>query len=334
MSENRGDQMMGGSNYSMSTSGIGGSSSGGGTYRRSKNNAQPVMRVVAKSKHTDPVMSSSLHSIPNGVGVSSVSPQNKNNHHQQPIYDTKLPSNSMNQSTPSLHLSPRDLATIGRGVTTTGNGGLNGGEPTYITTSTSSIHSGGGGPNSYHSPRSNERGAGGLMTAHNRDGIYGATRLQHPINYSETSLVHHPADRGAGDAISINDRINSTSSSNESVCSSSSRDLISTTSSPYNHLHHNTTSTAVVQSHLQHHHNNRSYHSSPPPPAIPPAPPLSALVTATATKINFNSKNNSYTIRDGSSTLLSETSQKFLPKKIQRGKPVDKSKFHPGRENV
>lgn len=202
-------------------------------YRRSSNNlTQQPLKVVTKLQHTDPVMSSSMNNIPNGLAahLNITTGSHKNNYH--PIYDTKKA--SMNQSTPSLamrdnHLSPRDLSSIGRGGGGSGGGGGNVLlEPTYITNSTSTTYSS---TNNFIS-RTNDRSPniGGLLVVRNNlgDGIYGAQRIHHPMNHSDSNLLLQ-------NETPPNDRINSTSSSNESVYSSSSRDLIS---SSYNNRYH------------------------------------------------------------------------------------------------
>lgn len=218
-------------------------------------------------------MSSSLQNIPNGLSGGGGGHQNNTkspkNHH--PIYETKSTSN-MNQSTPSLNrdvsLSPREMSITREGIynITTSAGSINPSPNHRETFRVSPSHQnnyinrgGGGGDRGLHS-------AGNAVTR--SDGIYGQTtqRINLPPYSSDTNLVH-PRDN------LLNDRINSTSSSNESVCSSSSRDL--------NHSMRYT---------------------------------------------NFPSNN--FAIRED------VTSQIFSPKKIQRGKNVERIKNHLSRDNV
>lgn len=257
-----------------------------GGYRSSRNslnNAQPVVRVVTRSNYTDTVMSSSLQNIPNGLGIYQNTGKNVKNHH--PIYESKL---HMNQSTPSLnrdlnHAVPTREISISR-------------EPNYITSTPpnannhvnnqSPIHrSGGGGqvvgptvsphhPNHLnnrdkllHGSRETNLGRDPIsltsaMSRSTNDGIYGQTRLN-PMNYSESNLVH---------PISIVDRINSTSSSNESVCSTSSL--------------------------------NHSYTTRPPPPQQgQPPPPM-------PTYLDYNNTNSSYIRDDASQSFMPKKTQR------------------------
>lgn len=263
-------------------------------YRRPSNNLNQLpLKVVTKLQHTDPVMSSSLQNIPNGLSTHQniTTGSHKNNHHQ--IYDTKKL--LMNQSTPSLamrdvHLSPRDPSNIGRGGGGTGGGGGGGNvllEPTYITHSLAQTYNSTNNFIGRTNDRSPNMGALQMVRSQGVDGIYGAQRIHHPMNYSDSNLIQQ-------NETPPNNRIYSTSSSTESVHSSSSRDNIS---SPYNQYH-------------------------PPPPPIPSQP----NITPPNTGYDYKT---SYSIRD------SEISQSFSPKKIQRGKPVAKSKFgQSGRDKV
>lgn len=213
-----------------------------GAYRSSRNsinNVQPVVRVVTRSNYTDTVMSSSLQNIPNGLAIYQNTNKNPSKNHH-PIYDTKTHNlSTLNQSTPSLN---RDV----NHIMTTTNRELTP-QQTYLTTTTppgsnhinnqSPNHRSGGSslssvtldhsisphqtptippPNqSNHTNNRNRDIATSLspsvMTRSANDGIY-VQRLN-PMNYSESNLVH---------PMSVMDRINSTSSSNESVCSTSS----------------------------------------------------------------------------------------------------------------
>lgn len=227
-------------------SGGGGLSVVGGSYakERSATYSQPVVRVVAKSNYTEPVMSSSLQNISNGLSLYS-----KGTNHY-PTYEAKPKIiSSINSSTPSLlrdtTMSPREISIDTR-------------ESTYLKSapSTITINSHNSPPppgHNHHMVRQDGGGGGGggggnnpiyqsnyqSHLLHNRgdptamirggsagsDSIYGATTGMHkmghpnPMTSSDSNLANTRKE------LSIYDRINSTSSSNESVCSSSSRDL-------------------------------------------------------------------------------------------------------------
>lgn len=200
---------------------------GSSGYRTNRNSltTQPVVRVVTRSIRLDgdTVMSSSLQNIPNGmhnpIYQNSTGKSSKNYH---PIYDIKQ--NTMNQSTPSLNrdinLSPRDI-TLARDSTTyaTSPTKSHNISPNHRVAELNKTHSNHGNSRekSLHS-RVAETNLGRdtnmtTMTRSSGDGIYVQSQRINPMNYSENNLVH-PS--------SVIDRINSTSSSNESVCSSSS----------------------------------------------------------------------------------------------------------------
>lgn len=189
-------------------------------YRSSRNSltaatTQPVVRVVTRSNYTDTVMSSSLQNIPNGMAIYANNVKPSKNHH--PIYDTKP---HMNQSTPTLN---RDINLSAR-------------EPTYVTTSSNSnshnaspnhrsVATAGAAITVPHHQQSAQMNHGSSrekllhsrdanLTRSSGDGIYVQSQRPNPMNYSENNLVHPGG--------SVMDRINSTSSSNESVCSTSS----------------------------------------------------------------------------------------------------------------
>lgn len=249
-----------------------------GSYRSSQgsvHNTQPVMRVVTRANYTDTVMSSSLQNIPNGLAIYQNTGNNAKSH--QPIYESKP---HMNQSTPSLnHVLPGRDHSIGRDS-----------QSTYLTSaSPNSNHL-----NSSHSPNHRSGSAGSAiinahqnhlssrdklmqnsrdigksigrdasnlsspMTRSTNEGIYVQIQSQrlNPMNYSESNLVH---------PMSAIDRINSTSSSNESVCSTSS----------LNHSYTRQTKSAQTQQHQ-------------------PAPPL-------PTYLDYNNTSNNYAIRDDAS---------------------------------
>lgn len=306
--------------------------------RNSVNNTQPVMRVVTRANYTDTVMSSSLQNIPNGMNIYQNTNKTVKNHH--PIYDTKSHMNQLNQSTPSLTrggdvnhiIAPtRDISIVRDTVAT---------QPTYMITSVSSS------PNTNHinnsqSPihRSGNSSLSGVHMDHsisplqstnhvnNRDKIMHNNResninmvpspnnrttndsvyvqLQsqrlNPINYSESNLVH---------PMSIVDRINSTSSSNESVCSTSSLNQSFTRQQHQQQQQHQT----VPQK--QHQQQTALVAQQPPPPP-----------STLPNYLDYNNKTNNYTIRD-------ETSQNFMPKKTQRTKDIARQRYHSPRDNV
>lgn len=109
------------------------------------------------------------------------------------------------------------------------------------------------------------------------------------MNYSESNLVH---------PMTVIDRINSTSSSNESVCSTSSLNQSYTRQQPQSAL--TTKSTIGSQQVPQTIHNH----------------------------LDLNSKTNNYSIRD-------EASQNYLPKKTQRTKDsFSRQWYQSPRDNV
>lgn len=293
--------------------------------RNSANNTQPVMRVVTRVNYTDTGMSSSLQNIPNGMsstGSSSIYANNKivssKNHH--PIYETKTHINQLNQSTPSLtrdvsHIiaSTRELS-IGRD-----NGGI---QSTYLTSSSpnsnhhlsqSPIHRSGNSSLS-SSIHQHDQSISPLQSAHqnNRDklsssinnrtpntvdSVYVQLQSQrlNPLNYSSENNLVNPVS-------SVMDRINSTSSSNESVCSTSS-------------LNHSYTRQPKSQQlkHLQ-------QQSASQLQAVP--------ATTLPNYLDYNSKTPNYTIRD-------ETSPNYMPKKTQRSsKDIGRQRYNSPRDNV
>ncbi|XP_055620533.1 rho GTPase-activating protein Graf isoform X2 [Toxorhynchites rutilus septentrionalis] len=211
----------------------------GGGYAKDRNStySQPVVRVVAKSNYTEPVMSSSLQNISNGLSMYT-----KGTNHY-PTYEAKPKIiSSINSSTPSLlrdtTLSPREISIDTR-------------ETTYLKSAPSTITI-----NSHNSPPPNHNhhivrpdgGSGGNQIyqssyqshlLHNRgdppamirggsagsESIYGTTTTMHKLGHSNPMTSSESNLTNTRKELSIYDRINSTSSSNESVCSSSSRDL-------------------------------------------------------------------------------------------------------------
>lgn len=210
----------------------------GGNYAKDRNStySQPVVRVVAKSNYTEPVMSSSLQNISNGLSMYT-----KGTNHY-PTYEAKPKIiSSINSSTPSLlrdtTLSPREISIDTRETTYLKSA------PSTITVNSHNspppshnhhlVRPDGGGSNqiyqsSYQSHLLHNRGDPTAMIRGGSAGsesIYGTTTTMHklghpnPMTSSESNLTNTRKE------LSIYDRINSTSSSNESVCSSSSRDL-------------------------------------------------------------------------------------------------------------
>lgn len=98
----------------------------------------------------------------------------------------------------------------------------------------------------------NGTGGGGAMSRSTNDGIYAQSQRLQPIAFSESNLI---GGGGGGVAAGAKlDRIHSTSSSNESVCSASSLQLQQQQQKQH-HLH-------LQQQHQQHQHN---HHQTTPP---------------------------------------------------------------------
>lgn len=104
--------------------------------------------------------------------------------------------------------------------------------------------------------------------------------------------------------MSVIDRINSTSSSNESVCSTSSLNH------SYSRQTQSTQPTAPTKQHSQ-----SQLSTQQVPKTIP-------------NYLEFNSKSNNY------STIRDETSQNVMPKKTQRTKEFARQRYHSPRDNV
>lgn len=226
---------------------------------------QPVMRVVAKQNFTDAIMTSaSMHNIPNGIaqqqqqiygstgtgllttngssgsgGGSGTIKSPKMGHNQ--IYDTKKHS-VMNTSAPSLvrdvKLSPREISLSREYLNQ---------QPASIGHSAENVHS----ANQFrkNSLMTTQRemslyaaaaGGGGQGTGVAGQGIYGSTQHLNAqkLSYSHESNLPKSAQQSPPSMSSVSsgshlakklyplkDRINSTSSSNESVSSIPSRDL-------------------------------------------------------------------------------------------------------------
>lgn len=103
--------------------------------------------------------------------------------------------------------------------------------------------------------------------------------------------------------ITVIDRINSTSSSNESVCSTSS----------LNHSYSRQSQSA--QPTVPKQHSQLQLSTQQVPKTIP-------------NYLEFNSKSNNYT------TIRDETSQNLMPKKTQRTKEFARQRYHSPRDNV
>lgn len=226
---------------------------------------QPVMRVVAKQNYTDAIMTSaSMHNIPNGIaqqqqqiygstgGGTNGGGTLKSPKMGQQIYDTKKHS-VMNTSAPSLvrdvKLSPREIS-LSREY-------LNQQQPSSIGHSADNVHSNSAASqfrkNSLMTQREMSLYAGtqgNNNTSVPGSGIYGSTQHLSPqkMSYnSQESRVTSQQSVGAQQQQSsppsmssvssgshlannkklypLKDRINSTSSSNESVSSIPSRDF-------------------------------------------------------------------------------------------------------------
>lgn len=222
---------------------------------------QPVMRVVAKQNYTDAIMtSSSMHNIPNGVaqqiygstgggsggGVMSQSNGNggtmKSPKMSHQIYDTKMHS-SMNTSAPSLvrdvKLSPREISLsreylnqqpIGHSADNVHGNASQFRKTSLLTNREMSLYTAAAGTGP----------SGGGVGGSGGSGIYGSTQHLNPqkLSYSHESNLPKSAQQsppsisssGGGSLLTkklypLKDRINSTSSSNESVSSIPSRDL-------------------------------------------------------------------------------------------------------------
>lgn len=287
-----------------------------GAYRSSRSSSiaaqQPVVRVVTRANYTDTVMSSSLQNIPNGLASAIYQNSgggggsNKNPSKGHPIYDSKP---LMNQSTPSLNrdmnLSGRDHPIVGR---------IGGGEPTYVS-STTTANSHNSSPNHRAHPNhltnrekillsreaninreSNHSLLSSGMTRSSGDGIYLQTQRLNPMNYSESNLVHPTS--------SIVDRINSTSSSNESVCSASSLN--------HTYLRHGSTGAVVTST---------------------AAAAVAATVAAQPQQqsLNFLDYNSFASLRD---IEINSSQSNNMPKKTQRTKDIGRQRYNSPKDNV
>lgn len=299
-----------------------------GGYRLSRasvNNTQPLMRVVTRVNYTDTGMSSSLQNIPNGMSTASSATsgsiyQNTNNkmvknHH--PIYETKKSINQLNQSTPSLACDVNQLVAPTRELSIGRDSGVQSG---YLTSSSpnsnhmnssesplhrsgnismnSGIHSLDQSISPLQSSLGNNRSMSASMTSRTPnavDSIYAQLQSQrlNALNYSSENNLVNP----------VLDRINSTSSSNESVCSNSSLNHSYTRQPASSQLKH--LSQPSSQTQLQ---------------TVPGGNQLPNYM-------GYNSKSNNYTIRD-------DTSQSYLPKKQQRTKEITRQGYNSPRDNV
>ncbi|GAB0099048.1 rho GTPase-activating protein 26 [Sergentomyia squamirostris] len=177
---------------------------------------QPLVRVVTKSNYTDPVMSSSLQNIPNGMmlyqnsGGLSIPGSSSYQRHEMKA-STAASTHSLPHS--DHKLSPRELAK-------SRESGI------YTTRSPRQDH-----PPNHHTgytanmlkvrDQSTKASSQSGRNPHNGDDMYEATTKRlNAMTYSESNLMQ-PREIHV-----IADRMNSTSSSNESVCSTSSRDLM------------------------------------------------------------------------------------------------------------
>lgn len=306
---------------------------------------QPLMRVVAKSNYTDTMMSSSsLHSIPNGLKMSypnSSSGGNgersgggmtygnnsgtiKSSNHQ--IYDTKHHQN-INASTPSLvrdaKLSPRDMNLSREYVNQpAGDGGSNG------TT--------GGGSSSSFGKNSLMSGLVSNQARSLGEGIYGSAQHLNPssLSYSNDSQLmkqqQSPSSMSGTSSKKlylVKDRINSTSSSNESVSSIPSREL--------NHSFTNFMSLSNNNnSHGSNHNtsgsNNNSVNSGGSRKNLGGGGGGGGYVSSTGKLSSSATTNNK-----GAAPVYEDPSQLSLPKKTQRKhKDFSRHKFSSSVDNV
>jgi hypothetical protein len=208
-------------------------------------------------------MSSSLQNIPNGIFVYNQTNGNGKYNQHHPIYDQKSASasSSINHSTSSLLMnnqqhnssSIRDIHLVGLRTGTTPDNTYGGGQPL----TTNNGHNNSSPPSHHYSQQQQQQpiyqqtthsnhstnreqrtmmlSGGRESNSHSREtnlssisrstggeGIYGpGMRLNHPMTTSDTNLSNSRKELSL-----INDRLHSTSSSNESVCSSSSRVVI------------------------------------------------------------------------------------------------------------
>lgn len=322
------------------------------------NNTQPLMRVVTRVNYTDTGMSSSLQNIPNGAnGIyqNSTSNRLKNQHQQQQqqhqIYEAKPHHNQLNHSTPSLArdvnhiIAPtRDLC-IGRNNES--NGAMN-----YLTTSSSpnsnhhlsnsqspihlrsgnsslssSIHhdqsispmhtnnSTGNHINNRDKLHSNSSRENSHAISRTPDSVYVQLQSQrlNALNYSENNLVNPVS--------SVIDRINSTSSSNESVCSTSSLNHSYTRQLPVTPVSQLSSASAQLNKILQN-------------SGVGGGPMQQTTNSTNNTLPNYMEySNNSNTINKSSPNNY-DTSQSYMPKKTQRTKDITRQRYHSPGENV
>lgn len=238
-------------------------SSGGAPGLQSQQ--QPVMRVVAKQNYTDAIMtSSSMHNIPNGIaqqiygstggGVLMTQSNGNGGTMKSPkmghqIYDTKMHS-SMNTSAPSLvrdvKLSPREISLsreylnqqpIGHSADNVHGNASQFRKTSLLTNREMSLYAAAAGTG----PGGGGGGGGsGVGGGSGGSGIYGSAQHLNPqkLSYSHESNLPKSAQQSPPSMSSVSsgshlakklyplkDRINSTSSSNESVSSIPSRDL-------------------------------------------------------------------------------------------------------------
>lgn len=289
--------------------------------RSSINNTQPLMRVVTRVNYTDTGMSSSLQNIPNGANSIYQNSNNKmvKNHH--PIYEAKPHINQLNQSTPSLARDVNHIIAPTRELSIGRDNGIN-----YLTSSSpnsnhlsqSPIHRSGN--SSLSSSIHHEQSISPLQSNHinNRDKLLNSSRenstsvsrtpdsvyvqLQsqrlNALNYSENNLVNPVS--------SVIDRINSTSSSNESVCSTSS-------------LNHSYTRQPPPTSQLKHLQNSGGGGGGGGGGGQMQGVPPNTL----SSYLDYNSKSNNY-----------DTSQNYMPKKTQRTKDIARQRYNSPRDNV
>lgn len=325
------------------------SSSGSAAVAASVNNTQPLMRVVTRVNYTDTGMSSSLQNIPNGANSiyqNSNSSRLKNHHQQQhQIYDAKPHHNQLNHSTPTLArdvnhiIAPtRDLC-IGRNNDS--NSALNyltaSSSPNsnlHLSSSQSPIHLRSGNSSlssSIHHDQSisplhttstanhiNNRDRlhsnSGRENSHSisrtPDSVYVQLQSQrlNALNYSENNLVNPVS--------SVTDRINSTSSSNESVCSASSLNHSYTKQLPATPSQLSSASAQL----------NKMLQTS--------GGPIQQTTNSSNIALPYMECSSNSTTTNKSSPSNYETSQGYMPKKTQRTKDNTRQRYNSPRENV
>lgn len=199
--------------------------------------------MVAKSNYTDPIMSSSLQNIPNGMslyhsttstsGSSNINQLGNRNRFQANSQQSTPPSYSLYETKSSTNINQKSLSPIMRGDASLSSRELNSGS-SYLKSSASpptTLNN-----NSYQNAIYVQKqqfynnvnkfardNAPSTTTNLSRSGGLLETIASQPINQLHNKSVHHNILTSSDTNLSkLFDRVNS---SDESVCSSSSRDL-------------------------------------------------------------------------------------------------------------